>query len=200
MKKLLFGLLIVSGMSPALAVIDLVFTNPVQPTNGTAPGGLGPWNTGTTLDFTNVAPGSGDNIDMRMTITGVTTPRYRYDGSLPDYSSLPGQPAGDAGVVYTYVGGANYGEGGLMCTLRFFAGGGAFTTPVVLPEFRLLMYDIDGEAVQSESIRVFTADGFSYQLPSPAAPPMWRKTAGPRTCSPAPAATCRRTTSPAPSS
>ncbi|MFO1528156.1 MAG: hypothetical protein U1F77_00150 [Kiritimatiellia bacterium] len=173
----------------------------MQPTNGTAPGGLGPWNTGTTLDFTNVAPGSGDNIDMRMTITGVTTPRYRYDGSLPDYSSLPGQPAGDAGVVYTYVGGANYGEGGLMCTLRFFAGGGAFTTPVVLPEFRLLMYDIDGEAVQSESIRVFTADGFaSYQLPSPAAPPMWRKTAGPRTCSPAPAATCRRTTSPAPSS
>ena len=166
MKKLLCSLPLIFGVMTAHAVVNLVFSNPVQPTNGTAPGGLGEWNTSTVLDFTNVAPGSGDNVDMRMTITGVTTPRYRYDGSLPDYSSLPGQPEGDAGVVYTYVGGTNYGPGGLMCTMQFFAGGGTFTTPVVLPEFRLLLYDIDGETVQSESIRVFTADGFtSYQLP-----------------------------------
>ncbi len=166
MKKLLCSLPLFFGVLSAHAVVNLVFSNPVQPTNGTAPGGLGEWNTSTVLDFTNVAPGSGDDVDMRMTITGVTTPRYRYDGSLPNYSSLPGQPEGDAGVVYTYVGGTNYGPGGLMCTLQFFQGGGTFTTPVVLPEFRLLLYDIDGESVQSESIRVFTADGFtSYQLP-----------------------------------
>ena len=105
MKQLFRRKPLIFGVMTAHAVVNLVFSNPVQPTNGTAPGGLGEWNTGTTLDFTNVAPGSGDNVDMRMTINGVTTPRYRYDGSLPDYSVCAGAPAK---VIRRYVEGTGW--------------------------------------------------------------------------------------------
>ena len=50
MKKLLCSLPLIFGVMTAHAVVNLVFSNPVQPTNGTAPGGLGDAGRGQQLD------------------------------------------------------------------------------------------------------------------------------------------------------
>lgn len=49
--------------------------------------------------------------------------------------------------------------------MTFYLGGGTFTEQAVLSDFRLLIYDHDGEPGQSESIRTYLGDGFSgYQI------------------------------------
>lgn len=147
---------------------DLVFNQPVQATNANH-STLGDYYTGTTFDFLDVIPSMAGSVDMRVTVTGITTPRYSFNGSLPDYSEAAGQPGGDLGFLYSYTGGAggtgNYGEGGVTYELSFFSGGGTFTDPYAIPDFRLMIYDIDGEPSQSESVMAFTEDGLvSYQL------------------------------------
>jgi hypothetical protein len=149
---------------------DLVFDNPVQSTNATH-SQLGDYYTGTTYDFLNVAPGSGQNVDMRLTATGITSPRYTYNGAVPNFGSVPGEPAGDLGLLFSYTGGtgpgANLGAGGVTYHLEFFSGGSGFSDPFSIPDFRLMIYEIDGESTQDEAVAAFDADGLvSYQLAS----------------------------------
>lgn len=149
---------------------DLVFNNPVQQTNGTH-SQLGNYYTGTTFDFLNVAPDSGQQVDMRLTVTDVTSPRYVYSGTAPDYSGTPGVPGGDLGLLYAYQGGGgatgNFGPGSVTYNLEFFQGGSNFSDPFSIPDFRIMIYEVDGEETQDESVVVFADNGLvSYQLPT----------------------------------
>ncbi|WP_035602800.1 PEP-CTERM sorting domain-containing protein [Haloferula sp. BvORR071] len=149
---------------------DLVFNDPVQQTNATH-AVLGDYYTGTTFDFLNVAPDSGQWVDMRLTITDITTPRYGYMGSVPDYSGTPGVSGGDLGLVYSYQGGSggagNFGPGSATYNLEFFQGGSNFSNPFAIPDFRIMLYEVDGEPTQDEGVMVFANDGLvSYQLPT----------------------------------
>jgi len=141
----------------AETITDLSFSNPVQAADHSNLGGLGPAYSGTTYDFLNVAAG----VDMRVTIAAFGN--VSFLGSYPNYSSASGQPSGDLGYRYQ----ANsLGSGGINYTMSFFEGGGTFTTAKILPALSLMIYDVDGEPNQDESVRVFAADGFTtYQLP-----------------------------------
>lgn len=136
---------------------DLSFSSPVQSTNISDLGGLGPAYSGTTYDFLNVATG----VDMRVTISAFGN--VSFLGSYPNYSSASGEPSGDLGYRYQ----ANsLGSGGINYTMSFFEAGGTFTTAKTLAALSLMLYDVDGESNQDESVRVFAADGFTtYQLP-----------------------------------
>lgn len=149
---------------------DLVFNNPVQTTNAIH-SRLGEYYTGTTFNFLNVAPGSGQQVDMRLTVTDVTSPRYVYNGAVPDYSGTLGEPGGDLGLLLAYQGGGgaagNYGPGSVNYNLEFFRGGSNFSDPFAIPDFRIMIYEVDGEPTQGESVAVFADDGLvSYQLPT----------------------------------
>jgi len=140
---------------------DLDFSNPVQATN--AHDSLGNYYTGNTTDFTNVAPTSGKSVDLRARVTK-TAGNYSFVGTYPDYGSVTGEPSGDLGYRYQADG---YGVGGITYNLGFYQGGGTFSNQLVVNDFRLMIYDVDGESWQSESVRVNTSDGFyGYQLPT----------------------------------
>ena len=82
-------------------VLDLEFGTPVEGTNATAPAGLGPSSTLTTLTFLNVAPTSGNNVDMRVSVINVTEPEYYFSESIPNYSSATtAEPNNDLGYLY----------------------------------------------------------------------------------------------------
>lgn len=127
------------------------------------------------IRFTDVAVDSGYNINLRVTAADVGQ-RYSYLGSFPNYKYSNGaiEPNGDLGYYYQYNGGTNVPSdsplryGGINYTLEFFDGnaGGGVDEPFALPAFRLLIYDVDGEAQQTESVRVYFDEGFvGYQLP-----------------------------------
>ena len=161
--------------SPSVAqnAVGLVFDQPFQANNATHPQ-LGDYYTGTTFDFLDVAPDSGEVVDARLTISGITAPRYSFGGTFPDHSSLAGGSGGGLGLLYAYTGGSgaggNFGEGGVTYQLEFYSGGGLFSTPVALSNLSLMIYDIDGEPSQAESLMVYADDGLSsYQLSSASA-------------------------------
>ena len=137
-------------------VIDLDFSNPVTAadyTNRT----YGPAWSGNSLNFTNVSTG----VDAILTVT--TESGVSMDGIFADYkSTTAGSPNGDLGFRYEA---SAYGEATVTATLKFYESGSNFTTAKVLSSFRLMMYDVDGESVQSEGATFFKDDGLvSYQL------------------------------------
>ncbi len=159
----------------AQTYVDLDFTNHVQPTNAQYPNGstLGPdYYNGLVFDFTNAGMFGSTAVDVRATMIGLTdgessdfraTSTYQFVGWLPEYNGSAGN--NDLGVYYRHDG--NYAQqvGGIAWTLSFYEGGGTFTTPLTLPGVRFLIYDHDGEANQSESIRAFADDGLiGYQF------------------------------------
>ena len=143
----------------------LTFNQNVQATDGVDPLGtpLGPYYSGSVIDYTNVGQLSGTFIDARITATPFGN-GYSLIGHLPNYSqNVVGQPTGDAGIVYA----ANQaGEaGGLTWKMDFYVHGSNWLTPFVIPQARILIYDVDGESIQSEAFRAFKSDGLmSYQL------------------------------------
>lgn len=154
----LLAVLFPFGLS-AQTLVDLAFNNPVEGTNTTGTGPTGAAYTGTTYRFLNVAPG----YDMRATITSFGNGQFLY--SYPNYSSAAGEPSGDLGYRYQATG--SYGLGGIRYKLDFFESGGVFSTAKVLPDLALMIYDVDGEANQDESVRVFLSDGFyGFRMPS----------------------------------
>ena len=158
LQLLLAGLILPSVLS-AQTLVDLVFNDPVEGTNTTGTGPTGAAYTGTTYRFRNVASG----YDMRATITSFGNSQFLY--SYPNYSSAAGEPSGDLGYRYQATGG--YGLGGIRYKLDFFESGGVFSTAKVLPDLALMIYDVDGEANQDESVRVFLSDGFyGFRMPS----------------------------------
>jgi hypothetical protein len=142
----------------AQTLVDLAFNNPVEGTNVTGTGPTGAAYTGTTYHILNVAPG----YDLRATITSFGSVQFLY--SYPNYSSASGEPSGDLGYRYQ----ANSaGLGGINYKLDFFESGGAFNTAKVLPDLALMIYDVDGEPSQDESVRAYLSDGFyGFRMPT----------------------------------
>ena len=144
----------------AQTLVDLAFNNPVEGTNTTGTGPAGAAYTGTTYNFLNVAPG----YDMRATISSFGNVTFLY--SYPNYSSAAGEPSGDLGYRYQ----ANsVGQGGINYKLDFFESGGTFSTAKILPDLALMVYDVDGEPNQDESVRAYLSDGFyGFRMPTAA--------------------------------
>lgn len=151
-----------AGAAHSQTYNDFVFNAPVQATDGTR-AGLGNYYSGSVMDFLNVSPTSGTTIDARVIAT--TVGNHSFEGHYPDYNGLSGEePNGDLGHLY-FADAA--GTGGLDYTIQFFVGGTNFATPYLVNDFRLLIYDVDGESVQSESVASSAADGLiGYQLPT----------------------------------
>lgn len=146
-------------------LIDLDFSHPVGAADGSYT--LGPYFSGTSIYFTDVADVNGTAVDMRATASVFGT-GYTFQGHFADYNQAAAEPNGDLGNRYI----ANsLGAGGLIYTLDFFLSGSNFTTGYVLPEFELFLYDVDGESgsgvSQTEAFRAYTADGLvAYRLSS----------------------------------
>ena len=142
----------------AQTLVDLNFNDPVESTDLSNLAGLGSAFSGTTYRFRNVAPG----YDMRATISSFGT--VSFLGSYPNYSSASGEPSGDLGYRYQ----ANSaGLGGINYKLEFFESGGTFSTAKVLPDLALMIYDVDGEPIQDESVRAYLSDGFyGFRMPT----------------------------------
>lgn len=141
---------------------DFVFNTPVQTTDGNFPG-LGDSFSGNSIDFLNIAPISRANIDARITATILGT--STFDGHFPSFrSATANEPNDDVGFLFL----ANTpGASGIDYTFEFFVGGTNFSTPFLVPDFRFLIYDVDGDPSQSESVAASTTDGFiGYQLPT----------------------------------
>jgi hypothetical protein len=168
-------LALLSGTAWSQTYVDLDFSNNVQSASELYPNGstLGPWyHSGSYLDFTNAGSYNGSSIDVRVSVAGLIdgegpgfreTSTYQWVGWLPDYNSASTND--DLGVYYRHDGNPLQPTGGIAWTLSFYESGSDFSTPVTLPGVRLLVYDHDGEAYQSESIRTFSDDGFAgYQL------------------------------------
>jgi hypothetical protein len=146
---------------PAQDALDLQFVHQLQANNtnvSLSSAGNWPAFSGTQMDFTNVASlPNGQSIDLRATVVQVIGPFF-YRAIVPNFNE------GDLGFLYANNG---YGSGGFVLRLDFFQGGGTFSAPYVMPKLRLTFYDVDGESIQSEGVRVFREDGFSgYELPS----------------------------------
>ncbi len=154
---------ILPGMALAQNFLPLDFSQNVQQNNSIYPNNstLGPeYYSGLTMDFINVTNQNGQVIDARVTVLG-TAGNYNFVGYIPDYNQSVGQPEGDLGVYYRHDGDFTAPTGGIAYTLSFFEGGGTFSTAAVLSDFRILIYDHDGEPGQAESIRTYNSDGFT---------------------------------------
>ena len=141
---------------------------------------LGPGYTGgLTMDFLAVATYEGTTIDARVTAvaqpdtefaTGTTNRTAR--GYIPNYkATTPGQPNADLGFLYASVDG---NTPGITLTISFFDGtrdrSGTFSEAYVIPDLRLLVYDVDGEPAQAEWFDTSSADGlYSYATGAAAA-------------------------------
>ncbi len=162
------GLFVLSCLlAPAIAsaqnFLPLDFSQNVQQNNAIYPNNstLGPeYYSGTSLDFLNVTTSDGTAIDARVTVLG-TSGSYEFVGWIPGY----GTSANDLGFYYRHTGDFSEPVGGVSYGITFYEGGGTFTTKATLSNFRLLIYDHDGEPGQSESIRTHVSDGFTgYQI------------------------------------
>lgn len=160
-------LVALSSSAFAQNFLPLDFSQNVQPNNGIYPNmsTLGPeYYSGTSFDFVNVTTQNGQSIDARVTILG-SQGAYEFVGWIPDYNSAAGQPDGDLGVYYRHTGSFAQPTGGIAYLMTFYVGGGTFTNQAVLSDFRLLIYDHDGEPGQSESIRAYLGNGLTgYQI------------------------------------
>ena len=136
-------------------------------------GQLGPGYTGgLTMDFLAVATYEGTTIDARVdavvqpgTEFAAGTTNRTARGYIPNYkATASGQPKGDLGFLYATVDG---NTPGVTLTLSFFNGtgdrSGKFSDVYVVPDLRLLVYDVDGEPTQAEWFDASYADGlYSY--------------------------------------
>jgi hypothetical protein len=147
------------GLTVSAQSVDIEFENVIGSPTGTIDD-LGSYYSSSVIKFTDVATSGGTAVDLRVTASAWGT--HSFVGHLPDYSESRGEPNGDLGLYYQ----ANsYGSGGLSYTLEFFKSGTNFTTTQTISQFDLLIYDVDGESMQSEKFRAYLADGLtSYRL------------------------------------
>jgi len=170
---LLFSILPLGAM--AQTYVDLDFSGNVQPATQMYPNNstLGPYySSALSMDFANAGTYNGNSVDVRVSFLGLTdgegssfrdTSTYQWVGWIPDYNDSASK--NDLGVYYRQDGNLAQPTGGIAWSMRFYLGGSNFGTELTLPGVRLLIYDHDGEALQSESIRAFAGDGLTgYQL------------------------------------
>lgn len=144
--------------------VDLDFSNHIESTNLST--WAGPSYDGTVIHFLNVGTHNGKTIDAKVTSEVFGDATFLFH--TPDYKEGPDQPDGDIGFLYQTN---SAGAAGLIYTFEFYDGtdglSGTFSEPYTVPEFDMIGYDIDGEPVQSEQVRVFKSEGFySYQTGS----------------------------------
>ncbi len=172
----LAALALVSAAPIANAVpLDLRFNDFIETPNGTAAFGFGPSYSGTSMHYTNVATQGSVTVDAR--VTAYAYGNYKFNYHVPNYNQTSGvEPNGD--IAFIYSNSEVYGSGGLTYIFELFDGAGAksgtFSERYVADELAIIAYDIDGENnafnYQTESLRVFTADGISsYQTGAAAA-------------------------------
>lgn len=145
--------------------VDLDFSNHIEATN--LSNSFGPSYDGPVMHFLNVGTHDGKIIDAKISSRIIGDATFRYH--TPNYKDNgAGQPSGDIGFLYQTN---SPGPAGLIYTFEFYDGtdglSGTFSIPYTVPEFDMIGYDIDGEPVQSEQVRVFKNEGFySYQTGS----------------------------------
>ncbi|UOE82540.1 LruC domain-containing protein [Vibrio splendidus] len=144
--------------------VDLDFSNHIESTNMST--WAGPSYDGTVIHFLNVGTHNGKTIDAKVSSEVFGDATFLFH--TPDYKEGPDQPDGDIGFLYQTN---SAGAAGLIYTFEFYDGtdglSGTFSEPYTVPEFDMIGYDIDGEPVQSEQVRVFKSEGFySYQTGS----------------------------------
>jgi len=140
--------------------VDLDFSNPVGTQQSDQYFGLGPVINSATMSYLGVANVGGTSVDMRVTASVYGS--YQFYGHYGDYNQALNQPEGDMGLLYYNTG---VGSGGLDYLLEFYVGGTNFSTRYTLNQFDLMVYDVDGEANQTESFRTYNSDGLlSYKL------------------------------------
>jgi hypothetical protein len=151
-------------------IINLDFSNQVETNNTSDPYGLGPGYTGNTMTFLNVASYEGTTVDARVTATAFGV--YEFAHHLPNYNqTTAAEPNGDIGFILNAT---EYGTGGLTYIFELFDGtgsdSGSFNIPFIAEQLAIMVYDVDGEASQSETFRAFLTDGLlSYQTGTNAA-------------------------------
>jgi hypothetical protein len=165
------------GQAERAGAVDLNFAT-IDTTRSTSSNpntfgfGFGPGVSAPSIFYTNVAAG----VDARITATFIGN--YALDQHIYNYSAnTAGQPTGDASFLY-YNTAAGTGVGGMRYTIDLFQTNGTthnYSTAYVAPDLRFSVYDVDGEASQSEAVRVFKGDlatnsGFAgYQVGNDAA-------------------------------
>jgi hypothetical protein len=128
---------------------------------------FGPGVANSVIHYKNVSAG----VDARITAS-VTGANYSFTENIYNYSAVAaGQPAGDAAFFYQIA--PNFtGLGTMNYKIDLFASGSNYSTAYVAPDLRLFAYDIDGEAIQGEALRVAKDTGtgglVGYQVGSAA--------------------------------
>jgi hypothetical protein len=104
---------------------------------------------------------TGYDAKVTATVNGVG---YTFKEHFPNYSQAIGEPSGDAGFLYEMEDGST-GEGGLTYTIDFFESGSNYSNAKIAPNLRFLVYDVDGDALQSEAVRILKNSGLiGYQV------------------------------------
>lgn len=148
------------------AAIDLKFnsidiTRSTYNANGVIPGSAnGEVVTSNSVYYKNVATG----VDAKITATA-TGSNYQFDIHEVNYTAA-GNSNGDSAFDYS-ISPNSTGKGGLTYQIDLFTTDGTthdFINAYVAPELRFLVYDVDGEARQSEDVRVAKSASFiGYQ-------------------------------------
>ncbi|MDD9156757.1 LruC domain-containing protein [Aliivibrio sp. S4TY2] len=164
--KQLFSLIAFTLASAPIyaTTVDLDFSNHIESTNLT--NSFGPSYDGPVMHFLNVGEHNGKTIDAKISSRIIGDATFLYH--TPNYKEGATQPSGDIGFLYQTN---SPGPAGLIYTFEFYDGtdglSGTFSIPYTIPEFEMIGYDIDGEPVQSEQVRVYKNEGFySYQTGS----------------------------------
>jgi len=155
----------------ALAV-PLTFDQIVNSTAGSNL--LGATATEQTIYFKDVATDNGTTVDAKVTTSikgdtdfaDQTSPKARNyfgdAGYIPDYLNGASGPQDDLGFLY-YGNGVDSVEDGITMTFEFFEGtglmSGTFVDTVEISALEIAIYDVDGEASQSEYFTAQKADG-----------------------------------------
>jgi hypothetical protein len=159
------------GIFDKAAAIELNFNDPVQSNDLTSAqlSNLGAGYSGTTIDYRNVSAG----VDVRVTAM-VTGSDYSFVGNLPNFATTQPNSTntgsasnGDAAFLYK-IGPNQTGMGSMTYKFDFFSTDGTthdFTTAYTAANLKFLIYDVDGEASQSESVEIAKGGGFTgYQV------------------------------------
>jgi len=143
-----------STANAAVSYTGLNFSNWINEGGATLAFGGNTYKKNLTMKFTNVANVNGVAIDATITASAVTG-SGDWGGWSGNYNGGPSEPRGDIALLYYGDAGTSY----FTYSLQFFVGGSSFTQRQALESFRLMMYDVDGEAAQDEFATAYKADG-----------------------------------------
>lgn len=143
-----------STANAGVSYTGLNFSNWIDEGGATLAFGGNTYEKNLTMKFTNVANVNGVAIDATITASAITG-NGDWGGISANYNGGPSEPRGDIALYYLGDAGTSY----FTYTLQFFVGGSSFTQRQAIESFRLMMYDVDGDANQDEFATAYMADG-----------------------------------------